>query len=108
MAPQDTAVDRYSGEGLRSRIGAAGLRAADLAKALDVVPNSVSRWLSGIRTPEPDMRAAIDRVLDGKPASLELTPDELAAIETASFHLDHYGDFPGIARKLSDIVEARR
>jgi DNA-binding transcriptional regulator YdaS (Cro superfamily) len=45
-----------------------------LAQVLDVRQHSVSRWVIGLRSPEPDTCRLIEKVTEGKVTRQELLP----------------------------------
>ena len=87
---------RQRREALAARRKAIGWSQANLAEALGIAPNTVSRWETGISTPSPWVRDALANALnlsvialaeliDGKPLpKLSVVPDEVEKIPQAA------------------------
>ena len=86
---------RQRREALAARRKAIGWSQANLAEALGVAPNTVSRWETGISTPSPWVRDALANALnlsvialaeliDGRPLIQPSVPDEIEEIPQAA------------------------
>lgn len=102
---------KHIGNKLKELRSAAGMTQTDLASALDVTPNTVSRWEGGVNQPSVTDLDRIARILE-QPI-WALLPSELKpATEEQQALLSATGDLPPEdleeLRRYAEFVRARR
>lgn len=85
-----TAVER-----LRARLVVLGWSQTDLARAIDVSPTVVSRWLSGDRVPSLDMAFRIQRSEVELPADIWVATS--SSDSSSSLDSDESGETPAVS-----------
>jgi len=106
-----SALSKHIGNKIKELRTATGMKQTDLAKALDVTPNTVSRWEGAVNQPSVTELDRLSRVL-GQPIWAFLPSELKPATEEQQLLLSATGDLPAEdleeLRRYADFVRARR